>query len=93
MKNQLTLAAWTVCTAILVAAPTLAREIVHDAEYYVLEAQNGEAWAAEVRQMLPPGDYVYLCGQRYREGLPPGEVPMHGLKFGHQLQWLKRKGY
>ena len=23
--------------------------IVHDAEYYILEAQNGEAWAAEDR--------------------------------------------
>jgi hypothetical protein len=28
--------------------PTLwANDIVHDSEYYVLEAQNGEKWAAD----------------------------------------------
>ena len=25
--------------------------IVHDAEYYILEAQNGERWAAEDREL------------------------------------------
>ena len=24
-----------------------AKDIVHDAEYYIIEAQNGERWAAE----------------------------------------------
>ena len=27
------------------------KKIIHDAEYYVLEAQNGERWAAEDRQI------------------------------------------
>jgi len=26
-------------------------EIIHDAEYYVLEAQNGERWAAEDKEL------------------------------------------
>jgi len=28
-----------------------AKDIVHDAEYYILEAQNGERWAAEDKQL------------------------------------------
>jgi len=46
-------------------------------------------WAKSIK--LPPGQYVYFAGARYREFLPPGEVPMQGLKIGHQLQWLKEK--
>ena len=42
-------------TALLTTLPALclgltgaaADDIVHDAEYYVLEAQNGDVWAAE----------------------------------------------
>ncbi len=30
-----------------IAAPSFARDIVHDAEYYVLQAQHSEKWAAE----------------------------------------------
>ena len=29
------------------AGPATAKDIIHDAEFYVLEAQNGERWAAE----------------------------------------------
>jgi arylsulfatase len=32
-------------------APTGAREIVHDAEYYILEAQNAEKWEAEDKEI------------------------------------------
>ena len=32
-------------------APTGAREIVHDAEYYILEAQNAEKWEAEGKEI------------------------------------------
>ena len=32
---------------LLVGAAATAKDIVHDAEYYVLEAQNGERWKAE----------------------------------------------
>lgn len=33
--------------AVLVALPASAATIIHDAEYYILEAQHGEQWAAE----------------------------------------------
>jgi len=36
-----------VALAVFAGAPLMAADIVHDAEYYVLEAQNGEKWAAE----------------------------------------------
>jgi arylsulfatase len=37
-----------------VVAPAVAQEsgpIVHDAEYYIIEAQNGQAWAAEDEEL------------------------------------------
>jgi len=37
----------TLSLATLLSAATHAKDIVHDAEYYILEAQNGERWAAE----------------------------------------------
>ena len=37
----------TVVTALLVVGSAAAADIVHDAEYYILEAQNGEKWAAD----------------------------------------------
>ncbi len=38
-----------ICAGVLVgyAVPGLAKDIVHDAEYYILKAQNGERWAAD----------------------------------------------
>ncbi len=30
-----------------VVVPAFAEDIVHDTEYYILEAQNGEQWAAD----------------------------------------------
>ena len=33
--------------ALLLAPLVAANEIVHDAEYYILEAQNGEQWAKD----------------------------------------------
>ena len=32
--------------------------------------------------------FVYLAGEKYRNGLPHGEAPMEGLPIGKQLQWL-----
>lgn len=59
-------------------------------------------WAADVQQdlleVLKPGSEVMiLAGQRYREYLVPFlracgfgvSVPLEGLSFGKQLQWLK----
>ena len=40
----------TMCVLALAIAPlgwAADSKIVHDAEYYILEAQHGEAWAAE----------------------------------------------
>ena len=33
------------------SASGLAKDIVHDAEYYVLEAQNGERWVSDDREI------------------------------------------
>jgi arylsulfatase len=40
-----------VLTAILVVPGWENDGIVHDAEYYILEAQNGERWAAEDQEL------------------------------------------
>ncbi len=45
------------------------RPIVHDAEYYVLEAQNGERWAAEDRELN-----ARLAALRQKHGTPPNIV-------------------
>jgi arylsulfatase len=37
--------------ALLTALPAAAAEIVHDAEFYVLQKQNGERWAAEDKDL------------------------------------------
>ena len=36
-----------IATFLLVPSAATAEEIVHDSEYYVLEAQNAERWAAD----------------------------------------------
>jgi arylsulfatase len=38
-------------TSVSFAASPNATSIVHDAEYYVLEPQNGKAWSAEDRDL------------------------------------------
>jgi len=44
---------------------------------------------------LDADSFVFLAGMPYRESLIPYlrhyEVPMEGLSFGLQLQWLKRQ--
>ncbi len=50
-------------------APTGAAEIVHDAEYYILEAQNGERWTAEDRELD-----ARLAELREKTGSPPNIV-------------------
>ena len=46
-----------------------AKEIIHDAEYYVLKAQNGERWAAQ-DEMLD----AKLAELREKHGQPPNIV-------------------
>jgi len=54
---------------LLVAGTAAAAEIVHDAEYYILEAQNGERWAAEDRELD-----AKLAELRKKHGQPPNIV-------------------
>ena len=37
----------TLIATFLVAGSAVAADIVHDAEYYILEAQNGKVWEVE----------------------------------------------
>ena len=46
-----------------------AEDIVHDAEYYILEAQNGERWEAEDRQLD-----ARLAELRRKHGAPPNII-------------------
>ena len=45
MKNRLSVLAAIALT--VASSQGLAKDLVHDAEFYILEAQNGEKWAAE----------------------------------------------
>ena len=49
--------------------PTHAGEVIHDAEYYILEAQNGERWAAEDVELDKR-----LAELREKHGAPPNIV-------------------
>ena len=51
------------------AQPGNRSQIVHDAEYYILEAQNGKKWAAEDK-----GLNVRLAELRKKHGAPPNIV-------------------
>ena len=69
-----------------------------------LGAAERRAWAREVQtqmeQALPEADeIILLAGARYRDHLEPWlrrrftrvSVPMRGLQFGKQLQWLSNR--
>ena len=47
----------------------MAKDIVHDAEYYVLEAQNGEKWAAEDKTIKQK-----LAALEKKYGQPPNLI-------------------
>ncbi|MHC4743751.1 MAG: sulfatase-like hydrolase/transferase [Planctomycetota bacterium] len=90
-----------VSCVVLAARPVRAAEIVHDAEYYVLEAQNGEKWAAEDRELDKK-----LAALRKKYGQPPnivyilwddsafGTVGFPGLQknFGYETPSINRMG-
>ncbi len=40
---------------------TAAQKIVHDTEYYILEAQNSERWAAEDAERCCRANAVEVC--------------------------------
>jgi arylsulfatase len=53
----------------LICMSAAAKDIVHDAEYYILEAQNGEAWAAEDTALD-----AKLAELRKQYGTPPNII-------------------
>ena len=65
MKRQLItfLAMASAC----LAAPGWANSVVHDAEYYILEAQNGERWKADDKQI----DEKLAALRKANGGKPP----------------------
>ena len=61
----------TTATAIGISLATTAqaRDVVHDAEYYILEAQNGKVWAVEDEELD-----AKLAELRAKYGTPPNLV-------------------
>ncbi len=55
--------------ALFFAGNTLAEEIIHDAEYYILAAQNGEKWEAEDKALDKR-----LAALRKKHGTPPNII-------------------
>ena len=61
---------WGLAAAIAaICSPLMAGEIIHDAEYYVLEAQHGELWAAQDEELDQK-----LAELRERFGQPPNII-------------------
>ncbi|RKX31214.1 MAG: sulfatase, partial [Verrucomicrobia bacterium] len=61
-----------VAISLLLSACTIgvwAQDIVHDAEYYILESQNGERWAAEDKELDQK-----LAALKEKYGQPPNIV-------------------
>jgi arylsulfatase len=81
------------------AARSQAGDVVHDAEYYILDAQNGERWAAEDKELD-----AKLAELKAKHGTPPnivyllwddtqfGAVGFPGLQknFGYETPNLNR---
>ena len=87
MKKLFLQAAMTLSIILLTSAEVNARELVHDAEYYVIEAQNGERWRADdkliegkladfySRNGNKPPNIIYIL----LDDLGFGEIGMPGL--------------
>ena len=87
MKYKSVLAAFALCTIPLASPGVSAIDIQHDAEYYVIEAQNGERWSADdkvIEQKLAefysrngnkPPNIIYIL----LDDLGFGEIGMPGL--------------
>ena len=66
-----------------------------------MKANERRTWAENVLSKLrhevdlQKENFVFLAGMPYREGLLPHikhyEIPMEGLPFGRQLQWLAER--
>jgi arylsulfatase len=68
MKKSITLML-VAAFIIAVCQVTYAKQIIHDAEYYVLEAQNGKKWAAEDAELDKK-----LAALKKKYGQPPNIV-------------------
>ncbi len=68
-KTFIALALSTVLVVFSAWAGEAADRIVHDAEYYILEAQNGERWAAEDKEID-----AKLAELRKKYGRPPNFI-------------------
>jgi arylsulfatase len=55
--------------AVFIAPSLMAGEIIHDAEYYVLEAQHGERWAEQDKELQ-----AKLAELREKHGTPPNII-------------------
>lgn len=61
--------AGSIVTASSLVPSSKGAEIIHDAEYYVLEAQHGDKWAAEDKQLD-----IILAELREKHGGPPNII-------------------
>ena len=63
---------------------TFAKEVVHDAEYYVLKVQNGENWAAEDKELN-----AKLAALKEKYGKPPNiiHITRSGSRSGTSPEW------
>jgi arylsulfatase len=69
MRTFLTAAVLLLVGSLALPVPATAADIVHDAEYYILEAQNGERWAVEDGEID-----AKLAALREKHGTPPNIV-------------------
>ena len=69
MKRNIGRIAVLAVLGLIAAGAASAQDIVHDAEYYILEAQNGERWAAEDKELD-----AKLAQLREKYGQPPNII-------------------
>ena len=69
MKSSKSTLLTLITATAFVASAAVAEEIVHDAEYYILKAQNGERWATEDKGLDAKLDQL-----REKFGQPPNIV-------------------
>ncbi len=70
LRNLVVFVLLVIGASFMNVAPVCA-EIVHDAEYYILEAQNGERWKAEDVELDKK-----LADMRKKHGQPPNIIPI-----------------
>ena len=69
MTRTRTITLCLIACVVALSATSTAAQLVHDAEYYILEAQNGERWAAEDGLLDKK-----LAELRAKHGTPPNII-------------------